>query len=217
MDMIYYHQVQQVVSAAEMYHHRRILPMNIERSLKFWKKETDDDMAQKSTTSTTINSEFSIEETSEGSSTSPPHYTNVILAPSIIYAGYTIFSMLILYEIMNEKNILLVSSTSLGEKALALTVIGLIWDNLVITVGSLFFRDVEDDKSKYDILKALSWPRFTLHATLPLECITVAELGKAAEVGFLQSYPVQAAIIVASIVLVRDNATFRCLKKFCFC
>ena len=94
-------------------------------------------------------------------------------------------------------------TSTLGSKALALVTGALIWDNLVITIGSLFFRDVEENPTKYQILKVLSFPRFTLHAVgTPLQCITIAEMGRAAGVGFLQSDIIQIGVIVGAFVLV---------------
>ena len=52
-------------------------------------------------------------------------------------------------------------------------------------------------------MKLLSYPRFTLHAVgVPLQCVTVAEMGKAAGIGFLQSKLVQMAIALVAVMVV---------------
>ena len=70
-------------------------------------------------------------------------------------------------------------------------------------MGSFFFRDITSNPAKYRLLKMLSHPRFTLHAIgVPMQCVTIAEMGKAAGVGFLQSSFVQSGIAVVAFVTV---------------
>ena len=95
-------------------------------------------------------------------------------------------------------------------KALSLTVGSLIWDNLIIAVGSIFFKDAKTQPVSYGLLKLLSFPRFTLHAVgTPLDIITVAEMGKAAGIHFLASNLIQSVIsAVCIIVAVVDRTKF---------
>lgn len=166
---------------------------DIDYSLNFWKKEEPTQEV------TSIKSEISMDEGDQ-----EDNGRNDLIAPGI-YATFTAMLIFIIYDLRDS-----LVTTTLGTKALALVTGALIWDNLVITIGSLFFRDVEENPTKYKILEALSWPRFTLHAAAsPLQCITVAELGKAADVGFLQSDLIQIGIIVASVVVaVLDRKKF---------
>lgn len=161
----------------------------IDNSLKFWKKD------DKQTDSTSIQSN-----SADLNDNGKPDF----IAPTI-YAGFTAILVYIIYELRDA-----IITTTLGNKALALVTGALIWDNLVITIGSIFFRDVEENPTKYQILKTLSWPRFTLHAVgTPLQCITVAEMGKAADVGFLQSDIVQIGVVIAAIALaIQDRQKF---------
>lgn len=178
-------------------HHRTTRSSNgIDHSLKFWKK----DDAEPVVTTTSIKSD----ETASTPDVIVDNGRPDFIAPTI-YAGFTGILIYIIYELRDA----IVTST-LGTKALALVTGALIWDNLIITIGSIFFRDVEEDPTKYQILKTLSWPRFTLHAVgTPLQCITVAEMGKAADVGFLQSDLVQIGIVVAAIALaIQDRQKF---------
>jgi hypothetical protein len=163
---------------------------SFDHSLKFLKNEKE-----KSFSSTSVEADSG----SEGEDRSPD-----FIAPSI-YAAFTGILIYIIYELRDA-----VVLETLGSKALALVTGALIWDNLIISIGSIFFRDVESNPTKYTILKTLSWPRFTLHAVgTPLQCITVAEMGKAAGVGFLQSDIVQIGVVVASIALaITDRKKF---------
>lgn len=122
---------------------------------------------------------------------------NDLIAPSI-YAAYTAALIFIIYQLRDA-----IVTKTLGSTALAFVTGALIWDNLIISIGSFFFKDIDTNPQKYKILKWLSYPRFTFHAIgVPLQLITVAEMGKFAGVGFLQSDVVQIGIILASFALV---------------
>lgn len=172
--------------SSQLVYHRKV-----DSSLKFWKK---DEKQGDSTPS--IQSSSSDDVADNGR----PDF----IAPSI-YAGFTAILIYIIYELRDA-----IITTTLGTKALALVTGALIWDNLIITIGSIFFRDVEENPTKYQILKVLSYPRFTLHAVgTPLQCITIAELGKAAGVGFLESDIVQIGVVIAAIALaIQDRQKF---------
>jgi hypothetical protein len=128
----------------------------------------------------------------------PGNGKNDLIAPTI-YAIFTAALIAIIYQLRDA-----ITTRTLGSTALAFVTGALIWDNLIISIGSFFFRDIGTNPKKYQILKILSYPRFTLHAVgVPLQLITVAEMGKFAGVGFLQSAIVQKLTIVAAIVVVR--------------
>jgi len=161
-------------------------------SLKFW-KQNEDATTQPDTATIIQQSESSTNNGGDIDNGRPD-----FIAPSI-YAAFTAALIYIFYDIRDA-----IVTTTLGTKALTLVTIALIWDNLIITIGSIFFKGVDEtnDPVKYQILKVLSWPRFTLHAVgVPLQWITVAELGKAAGVGFLQSDLVQMGVVVAGVVV----------------
>lgn len=121
------------------------------------------------------------------------------VAPSL----YAIFTYMLICIINHFHNTIILQT--LGSKSLALVTGALIWDNGVISVGSFFFRDIASNPTKYRLLKLLSHPRFTLHAIgVPMQCITIAEMGKAAGVGFLQSSLVQSGIAVVAFVTVSN-------------
>ena len=122
---------------------------------------------------------------------------NDLIAPTI-YASYTAALIYIIYQLRDA----FVTKT-LGSTALAFVTGALIWDNLIISICSYFFRDADTNPTKYKILKWLSYPRFTFHAVgVPLQCITVAEMGKFAGVGFLQSNIAQIGVVIAAVVVV---------------
>jgi len=126
----------------------------------------------------------------------PDNGKNDLIAPTI-YAIFTAALIAIIYQLRDA-----ITTRTLGSTALAFVTGALIWDNLIISIGSFFFRDIGTNPKKYQILKILSYPRFTLHAVgVPLQLITVAEMGKFAGVGFLQSAIVQKLTIVAAIVV----------------
>ena len=135
---------------------------------------------------------------------------NDLIAPTI-YALYTAALIYIIYQLRDA-----IVAPTLGSFALSFVTGALIWDNLIISIGSFFFKDIDTNPKKYQILKWLSYPRFTFHAVgVPLQCITVAEMGKFAGVGFLQSDIVQIGIMVAAVALVRYN--FFTIDPILFC
>lgn len=137
----------------------------------------------------------SVLESSRGGSIANSKTT--LIAPTI----YTVYTAMLTYIIYQLRDALVLKT--LGSKALALVTGALIWDNGVIAIGSFFFRDASSNPTKYNILKLLSYPRFTLHAVgVPLQCVTVAEMGKAAGIGFLQSKLVQMAIALVAVIVV---------------
>jgi hypothetical protein len=137
----------------------------------------------------------------------PDNGRNDLIAPTI-YTIFTAALIAIIYQLRDA-----ITTRTLGSTALAFVTGALIWDNLIISIGSLFFRDIRTNPRKYQILKILSYPRFTLHAVgVPLQLITIAEMGKFAGVGFLQSNIVQRMVIVVAIVVVRYSYVLR----FCF-
>jgi len=129
---------------------------------------------------------------------------NDLIAPTI-YALYTAALIYIIYQLRDA-----IVAPTLGSFALSFVTGALIWDNLIISIGSFFFKDIDTNPKKYQILKWLSYPRFTFHAVgVPLQCITVAEMGKFAGVGFLQSDIVQTGIMVAAVALaIADRVKF---------
>ncbi len=122
------------------------------------------------------------------------------LAPSIS-STFTAALIYILYELRDV--LWTIPNPTLGFMSLSLVTGALIWDNLILALGSFFFRDIETNETKYKILKFLSWPRFTLHAVgVPLSYITIAEMGKFAGLGIFQNDLVQNGIILGALVLV---------------
>mmetsp|Transcript_16178 Transcript_16178/g.44788 ORF Transcript_16178/g.44788 Transcript_16178/m.44788 type:complete len:318 (+) Transcript_16178:40-993(+) len=129
---------------------------------------------------------------------------NDLIAPAI-YAVFTGLLIAIVFDLRDA-----VGTKTIGSSALALVTLALVWDNLIISIGSLFFRDVETNEKKYKILETLSYPRFTGHAVaVPFQCVTIAEMGKFAGVEFLQSDIIQTvAIVAAFVVAIADRKTF---------
>lgn len=132
------------------------------------------------------------------------NFKNDLIAPGI----YTVFTGLLIAIIYSLRDA--VVTKTIGSTALAVVTGALIWDNVVIAIGSLFFRDINSNPTKYKILETISFPRFTLHAVgVPFQCITIAEMGKFAGVGFLQSDRIQMAVIAAAaVVAVLDRKKF---------
>jgi len=163
---------------------------SVDPSFKFWKK----DGAQVETSKAA----------SKKGATADDNLKDDRIAPSI-YAGYTGLMIYMIYQLRDA-----ITASTLGSFALSFVTGALIWDNMIISIGSFFFKDIETNPTKLKILKALSYPRFTLHAVgIPFQCVTIAEMGKAAGVGFLQSNFVQAAVIaVAAVVAVLDRKKF---------
>ena len=162
-------------------------------SLQFWKKDKVEEEPPKAV----------------GSVGAFDNGKNDLIAPTIQYAAYTSILILFIYKLCDA-----IVTTTLGSKALALVTGALIWDNMIISIGSFFFKDIATNPKKYKILETLSIPRFTLHAVgVPLQCITVAEMGKVAGVEFLQSDLVQMGVIAAAIVVV--SYTILILKIEC--
>lgn len=129
---------------------------------------------------------------------------NDLIIPGI-YAGFTGILIYIIYQLRDAFVL-----KTIGSKALALVTGALIYDNIAITIGSLFFRNVKENSTKYKILKAISYPRFTLHAVaVPFQCVTICEMGKFAGVGFLQNDLFRiAAVVVATVVAIVDRKRF---------
>ncbi len=91
---------------------------------------------------------------------------------------------------------------TIGIWSLFFTTTAVGWDNFIIGLGKPFFADAETNNRQYDILKVLSYPRFTAHAVLvPFLYTTGAEIGKAVGVEWLQGDFVQTIFIVAAAVL----------------
>lgn len=126
----------------------------------------------------------------------------------VVPAFFLMFAGIMTYLIYELRDINM--PATLGSKALSLTVGSLIWDNLIIAVGSIFFKDAKTQPVSHGLLKLLSFPRFTLHAVgTPLNIITVAEMGKAAGIPFLTSNLIQSVIsAVCIIVAVVDRTKF---------
>lgn len=119
----------------------------------------------------------------------------------IVPAIYTGFTGLLIYVFAQKLRNAFYTKT-IGGAAMTFVTVSLIYDNFLIAFGSLFFRDIETNPTKRKILKFLSWPRFTTHAVgVPLQCVTVAEMGKFAGIGFLQSNFVQWGIVVAALLV----------------
>ncbi len=120
-----------------------------------------------------------------------------------VYAASTAFLMgalAVLIDINAANNI---TKPTIGLVTLALVTGTLIWDNLTTALASIFCRDIETNTFKYNLLKILSFPRIAFHALgVPLQLITVAEIGKFVGVGFLQSNLVQTVIKVVAFVVV---------------
>jgi len=134
---------------------------------------------------------------------------NDLIAPSI-YAAYTAALIFVIYELRDA-----IVTKTLGSKALAFVTGALIWDNLIISIGSFFFKDIGTNPEKYKILKGLSYPRFTFHAIgVPLQLVTVAEMGKFAGVELFQSDIVQIVIAIGAIGLVRWCNGFNAILSF---
>jgi len=164
----------------------------VDHSLKFWKK--DEEVQQD--TSSALSDKSDATEFDNGK--------NDLIAPGI-YAAFTGILIYIIYQLRDALVL-----TTIGSKALALVTGALIWDNMIIALGSLFFKDAKDDPEKYEILRILSFPRFTLHAVaVPFQVITIAEMGKAAGLGFLQSDLLMNGLAaVALIVAIADRKAF---------
>ena len=126
------------------------------------------------------------------------------IAPTI-FGAYGAILIFLLYELRNANY-----PFTFGNKALAFVTGAVSWDNLVISLGSVFFKDARFDPVKYGMLKVLSYPRFIFHAVgVPFLLATTAEIGRAAGVKFLDNDLLQLALVaVALTVAVTDRLTF---------
>ncbi len=116
---------------------------------------------------------------------------------------FTASTVAVIYIIYIFRDMIMNAEPTVGFVSLLFVTVTLIWDKFVISLGSACFRDVETNATKYQILKLLSFPRFIFHAIgAPLQCITIAEMGKYAGLGCLQSDLVQAAFVVGAIAVV---------------
>lgn len=123
------------------------------------------------------------------------------IAPTI-YATFTVALIYIIYQLRDA-----IALSTLGSSALSLVTGALIWDNAIISIGSIFFKDVETNPVKYNILKTLSYPRFTLHAVgVPLQWVTIAEMGKSVGIEILQNDITQIGIAMAAVIVVSDSS-----------
>jgi len=124
--------------------------------------------------------------------------SNDSLLPSGIFLASAASLALLAVEIHDST----VLPDTLGTWALFWTTLAVGWDNLIIGLGKPLFADVETNESKFNILKNLSFPRFTAHAVLlPLLYTTDAEIGKALGVDWLQGDNALTLITVAALAL----------------
>ena len=159
-----------------------------DQSLKFWKKDSEDVQEQETSNALTDQSANTVNIDNGRAD---------FIAPGI----YALFTSLLIYIIYGLSDA--VTTKTLGSTALALVTGALIWDNLIITIGSIFFKDAETNPLQNKILQTISWPRFTLHAVaVPFQCITIAEIGKAAGLEFLQSDLLQTGLVAVACVVV---------------
>lgn len=89
-----------------------------------------------------------------------------------------------------------------GVRALFWTSVALFWDNFVIGIGKPFFSDVDTNEFKRNLLKTISYPRFTAHAVfLPFLYTTGAEIGNAMGVAWLQKRFIQTLMTVVAAAI----------------
>lgn len=114
------------------------------------------------------------------------------------YVYFTVSFIYLIYEITK-----LDMEMTMGSAALYLVTISLFWDNFIVALGSIFFRDAHMNQNKFQVLTILSYPRFILHAVaVPLQCITISEMGKTAGVALLKIEFVQMMVILGSLFLI---------------
>ena len=89
-------------------------------SLQFWKKDKVEEEPPKAV----------------GSVGAFDNGKNDLIAPTIQYAAYTSILILFIYKLCDA-----IVTTTLGSKALALVTGALIWDNMIISIGSFFFKN----------------------------------------------------------------------------
>jgi len=91
---------------------------------------------------------------------------------------------------------------TIGIWSLFFTTIAVGYDNFIIGLGKPFFSDAETNKKQFDLLKVLSYPRFTAHAVLvPFLYTTGAEIGRAVGISWLEGDFIQTLLIVAAAAL----------------
>ena len=123
---------------------------------------------------------------------------NVSLLPSAIFLLSSASMALLAFEIRGSSSL----PNTVGVWALFWTSLALFWDNGIIGIGKLLFSDVDTNESKFNLLKTLSYPRFTAHAVfVPFLYTTAAEIGKAMNIDWLQGTSTQTLMIVAAAVL----------------
>jgi hypothetical protein len=125
------------------------------------------------------------------------------IVSSSFFGVYGVLFLFLLNHVMTKMGTSLY--TNAATSILALFSAAFAWDNLVLWGGSVGFRSINIDSPntlKFKILKALSYPRFILHAILtPYLLKTSAELGKMAGINFFDRNIVQiSAMIVASTI-----------------
>ena len=89
-----------------------------------------------------------------------------------------------------------------GTWALIMTTLAVAYDNLIIGLGKPLFPQARTNTAQHDLLRHLSFPRFTAHAVfVPFLYATTAELGQVCGVEWLQGAGIQTAVLVAATVL----------------
>ena len=125
-----------------------------------------------------------------------PPVTNYI-GPSIFFLGFAAMLSDLCFKIQQSS-----LPVTIGTSSLYFVSAFVAFDNLIIGIGDTLFPNARTNEKEYDILKVLSYPRFVFHASgVPLLFVTVAEIGKAAGVEWLQSDVIQNCIVAAAVVV----------------
>jgi len=120
------------------------------------------------------------------------------------FGAYSAMFVYLLNHVLTQMSTSLYSNV--GINTLALFSAAFFWDNFILSTGSFFFRSITrpNNKFKFKVLEALSYPRFIAHALLtPFLLKSSAELGKMAGIPFFNRPVAQVgAMVIASTIAV---------------
>lgn len=120
-----------------------------------------------------------------------------IIGPSIFFLAFA--------DMLTDLCRVIQNSTlpiTIGTSSLYFVSAFVAYDNLIIGLGDILFPNAGTNEKQNAILRVLSYPRFVFHALgVPFLFVTVAEIGKAAGVEWLESDWIQNGILVAAVAV----------------
>ena len=132
-------------------------------------------------------------------------YSPSILNPSIFFLALSAILGILLWKIQQSS-----LPATLGTQSLFFVACTVAYDDFILGLGANVFGDAKTDEKVHRIFEWLSYPRFLFHFMgVPLLYSTVAEIGNAAGVKWLQSDIIQNFIaLVAAVVAILSSVRF---------